>query len=455
MAVAASLDIVLAARTQKLDAGLAKGQRSIASFTKGVLALGGAYLTFNRLADTFVATFEELESLGRVADNLGIGADALAAFHLQAEDVSISVETLNTALARLGRTTSDTTTPLDKQFIATAERVRHATSQIEKIKIATEVFGKQGAELVPILNQGAAGFDNAMKSAEEYGLAVSDIDMANIRRMDDAIDDMAKAWKGLKREVVASTSEMAQGAAILGEDFIKMLRKIAHGMDAFSAAREVGLERGQRIINDIEEATTAAQRRLDELNAEKLKSDMDDLQDSLDHLRDSLRSPAQELYDNFQRDFNIIADALEADIITMEEFNRLTKQLAERFDEAREAMEKLKLPGDFLGLKERLAGLFDSGGGVLRSLDEWFENTSKQLRDFFEETTLTDIGAPGAAEKGSIEAFDAMAQIQRQSQQTEMQQLARLDAVKSELTAVGGRIVSAIGKITGLLPADI
>jgi hypothetical protein len=76
---------------------------------------------------------------------------------------------------------------------------------VTKTKLATELFGKAGADLIPTLNQGKAGITAMMEEAERLGLTFSDEAAA-------AADDFNDSLGDLKTQAQAATLELVQGS---------------------------------------------------------------------------------------------------------------------------------------------------------------------------------------------------------------------------------------------------
>jgi hypothetical protein len=75
----------------------------------------------------------------------------------------------------------------DQQFELIAEQVSKLRSEEDQTRAVTEIFGKSGAQLLPMFQQGAAGIREAREEAEKLGLIYSDDQLANLADADDAI----------------------------------------------------------------------------------------------------------------------------------------------------------------------------------------------------------------------------------------------------------------------------
>lgn len=61
----------------------------------------------------------------------------------------------------------------DQQFLRIADSLSRVTDPAQRTALAIEIFGKSGAQLLPLLNQGSAGIEGMMQKATELGLVLS------------------------------------------------------------------------------------------------------------------------------------------------------------------------------------------------------------------------------------------------------------------------------------------
>lgn len=85
-----------------------------------------------------------------------------------------------------------------------ADRFSNMSDGAEKARLAQELLGRAGLQLLPVLNQGAAGLDKAAKDAERFGLVLTDTQRGALLRYDDALDNLSLALEGFKKQVAAA-----------------------------------------------------------------------------------------------------------------------------------------------------------------------------------------------------------------------------------------------------------
>jgi phage-related minor tail protein len=71
----------------------------------------------------------------------------------------------------------------------------------EKSALAQELFGKSGAQLIPLLNSGAKGLEAMGKEAETMGLVLSDGAAKSCEEFNDNLERVSKATLGLKIQI--------------------------------------------------------------------------------------------------------------------------------------------------------------------------------------------------------------------------------------------------------------
>lgn len=123
---------------------------AVGAFAKQVLDLGGDLVD---MRDKTAIGVEALQVLGRAADLVGGTMDQVSSAVSQLQKRIASGDGALIGVVRdLGLTFQQfEAMSADQQFLTIARAVREATSQTERVRIATEAFGRQGVELLPLL----------------------------------------------------------------------------------------------------------------------------------------------------------------------------------------------------------------------------------------------------------------------------------------------------------------
>jgi hypothetical protein len=146
-------------------------------------------------------TVEALSELRYAAERSGAGAE-----HLEKGLRTMNRNVIEAArgsvqarrnLARLGLTIDDLSglSP-DRQFELIADRLSRIQNPANRATIAMEIFGRSGANLLPLLSSGAQGIEELRREANRLGLTMSTEDA---RAAEELTDAMTNVWQSLKR----------------------------------------------------------------------------------------------------------------------------------------------------------------------------------------------------------------------------------------------------------------
>jgi lambda family phage tail tape measure protein len=201
-----------------------------------------------KIGDTFVKairnSIDALDELSKTSEKTGVSVENLSALNVAAqgagvssEQLSKSVGILNKQMGLMGDATAKSTKVLQALNIDPNGDAFDAMKQIsdlfqvmpdgaQKTAIAMQVFGKSGAELIPMLNEGGQALDDYHDKAKRLGV-LFDTETANqARKVNDNFDDMQQSMKGIVTKVAvgmlpaldALTTSLADSAGA-GDDW--------------------------------------------------------------------------------------------------------------------------------------------------------------------------------------------------------------------------------------------
>jgi hypothetical protein len=237
MASAGSLIFELAADVAHLRQDMAKANDTITSSLKsisnsvaGIAALQGAQfaMSFARgFADKVKQAIDEMDALGKLAQRIGTTTSELSALQYAGEFAGVGLDDLTTAFKGLNKSLLESRDPLSDSSAAfkalglNADELRNmdpgkAFEEIagvcpkfadgaEKAAVATQLFGKQGQALIPLLNGGKEGIEAMRKEAEDMGLIVSS---QTAQAMGDLNDDLTRISNLGKGAAAVMATEM-------------------------------------------------------------------------------------------------------------------------------------------------------------------------------------------------------------------------------------------------------
>lgn len=539
MAVAANIDIALSANTSKLSRGLSLGISKITSFSASVRAaangmapLGGAFgkmlgpltamaagfLSVNKAISAFNESRERLDAFAKTMDKLGLSADELTAVTHAAAGAGVGMEELEAALFRLQRAGVEAvngnaklndafdqlginvqefaSSSADEKLAMIADGMSKIESPAIRAALASAIFGKSAADLLPLLNQGGDSIRNASERAKELRGSLSDFDLSAVEAMNDSISevgismssitdklvasmaptiktiaDMLTDWNVNTRDTMGSTSELGDMFAQIGGIGMSVIDALHGGWLGFKGL--VGGVLGfiaKGIAFQIDMVDALIQRFADVL---RVIPGMEDIADSIEDVSSQVKAGAEAFADELLKNSwdDLVSGGEKVDDSlsgrTFDDFMKRVKKTREEMEqELNKPVDNMAGIGDTTGaggwLVDKLKGAASGFGGFLGDSIKNLSDSSlgKFVSDSIEsinqaigagQEQMQDIGAPGSAERGSEQAFDIMASIQRQEQQTQIQQL----AIQKQQADLLKQILNNMAKGVGLLPAAI
>lgn len=230
-----------AARTM---AGLAAGTFSAAAFTAWVKGAIDAADETDELAQKTGLLAKEVAGLKLLFEQEGLGDAFGGTMAKLAREASEG----NKAFAAMGVSVNGATGQLKstRQLLGeVADKFAGYADGPEKAALAMELFGKSGADLIPLLNGGAQSLDDFDRKAEQLGLTLSAETAAAAAQFNDQLFLLSKNGQGaataiavgLLPALVAVTEELAKG----GQQG-SVLTSVSNGLaTAFEAASVFGL----------------------------------------------------------------------------------------------------------------------------------------------------------------------------------------------------------------------
>ena len=242
MATAIGLGFTLSASAQRMASGInagvvelqklgyqAKKTSNDVSVLKN-LAIGQALISGIRsTAQQFTSFIKSAASSAAAVDDLskrtGISTQTLQGYGLAASQSGVSTELMGKSLQKLtviqgkaqngNKAAKDAFSAIglsmqdlaglspEKTFEAVADAISKLPTVAQQSAAAVALFGKSGAELVPIFQEGTGYLAKMRKEAEELGIVLSKEQMSGLAGLDDMIAKVTMAFGGLGQRIVA------------------------------------------------------------------------------------------------------------------------------------------------------------------------------------------------------------------------------------------------------------
>lgn len=114
--------------------------------------------------------------------------------------------------AQMFRTLGITSTDTSEIIRQVADTFATMEDGAQKARIANQLFGRSGLELIPILNKGSAEFEKSARLAREYGLVLSKDQVQALKDVDDAYDRLGASIQGFKTQIAVVFADSVQFA---------------------------------------------------------------------------------------------------------------------------------------------------------------------------------------------------------------------------------------------------
>jgi hypothetical protein len=352
------------------------------------VSLAAEIRTFQRASG---ASAEESSRFVAVLDDLGIASDkgANAIFKL-AKTAATGADGLKAVGIEVARN-RDGTTNLTETLLNAADAYSSTTDPAKRAEIAFAAFGKQGKDLIPVLEQGRAGLQKFFEGAEKGHQIFSQKDLDQARQYELAMDDLQDAMRGLQLRagpgVVGIITEISQaladGLTWIDEHSQKgsTLEKVWVLMSAAVKDRFVPalLQSGKANKESGDEAAQAAVKFEDQAATLKMAGyEVSELEEETGQLTETNKK-ALAAAEKYKAMIDTMATSISyAYNVTGRQANELTEEhrkLARGFDEAKGAANQLKQGLDIL------VGVKISATRAAISWEEKLRSTSATLRE--------------------------------------------------------------------------
>lgn len=174
----------------------------------------------------------EMDDLSKTAQRVGLPTEEVSALAYAADLSDVNIEQLTTGLVKLTKNMSDAaqgTGEAQKGFKALGVDVKNADGSLkssgqvlseiagkfagykdgaEKTALAVNLFGKSGAELIPLLNSGADGLAQMTEEAKGLGITFSGDTGKQAEAFNDNLTRMQAIAKGLWTQIAAQLLPM-------------------------------------------------------------------------------------------------------------------------------------------------------------------------------------------------------------------------------------------------------
>jgi len=253
-----TLSIDIEARLAKLQAGLDQASKLVekqanameAAFARVGSAAGGllAGLTVGTFVQSGKAAIDLADKIDDLGEKYGIAAGTLTEYRFAAEVAGTPTDALATGMGKLSkaasegnkglamigvgvRTASGDIKSADQLLLEVATKFERFKDGPAKAALAMEIFGKSGADMLPLLNKGAAGISALRDESKALGAAFGDEVARQAGEFNDNLKKLQLASEGAKvslmgdllPSLISITEELIAGKKAFGGYLTAML----------------------------------------------------------------------------------------------------------------------------------------------------------------------------------------------------------------------------------------
>jgi hypothetical protein len=237
------LQIILKAKDEasKTIAGF---NGSLADTAKAGAALGAGFTVSQKIIEGFInVALDAARAIGKLAAEAeqisnkalisGFSTDSVQGLQRLAKGAGVAGDAVFSAISKMQRAAVDGKVGFEKlgmgaqeflrltpeaQLKAIADKIMAFPTAAQRAAAAMDLFGRSGAELLPVLEQVAKG-----TTASVVGMSSDQIEA--LKKVDDSLDELGGAWEDFKNQVIAAAS--AAGGTTFLDALASQLRGIA------------------------------------------------------------------------------------------------------------------------------------------------------------------------------------------------------------------------------------
>lgn len=239
MANAGTLEIQLLANVARLQEDMDASKKAVGSAmahientvakARGALVGLAAGLTVGAFAGMIRGSIDAADEMSKLGQKAGVATEDVAGLQLAFRQAGAG-QALEQSMAKLSKSIESGSKGFDAMGIATrgadgqlkstrsvlgevADKFAGYADGAAKSALAQEIFGKSGAELIPLLNAGGAALDEYDAMALKLGLTLSDETVKQAEKFNDTVDLMGQASQGVSRQIAAQLLPTLSGLA--------------------------------------------------------------------------------------------------------------------------------------------------------------------------------------------------------------------------------------------------
>jgi len=442
MANIATLAVTVAANTGQFSKGLDSASKKAKGFgasfgasmkkmvspaalaTAGMAAVGVAVAKIS-------SQLTRLDEIAKKSRSLGISGQDLLEFQHAAELAGVASSSFTSALQKMQKNIGDAVAGIGlakdslalvgfeigelakmdatEQFLAIADKISKIKNASERAAVATAIFGRAGADLIPMMIEGSAAIREQMAELRELQGVISGVEFEQIEAANDAMNKLGKSWEGVWTQAAVEVAPVLEDLVEILTELLQLAKSIGGAFGGYGkylvpvygvllAIKDTWdwITDADKIKEDAEKKKAEIEAQLaktKELHEQEMKAieEARKAREALEQrgakLLESLRTP-MEMYTDTIADLNMLLDK---GVISWETYSRAVKK----------AQEDVKKSDEFAAKEIRVAerqaigaairgqgGVFSIQQKQQRALERIREEERLQLKQLQQQTAL-------------------------------------------------------------------
>ena len=263
------LNVLIGADTKGLETALGRARRSLQGFAvAGAAAIGaasGALVVMTgramqtidanaKLARAVGGTTAAMQGLGRAADRAGVQQSELAAaatrLNQRLGEVQATGKGADDTFKAIGLTAQQLSNmDVDERFAALSDAMRRAGMSTQQMSYHLRQLGIRQSSVITLLQGGGDEIRRSRQMVEEFGVAVSEVDAAQIERTNDAVQEVGRVFEGLANQLAVKIAPHI-------EKFANQFTDLAKAGGPLRTALDRVVEAGGRLLDVLAQEST-------------------------------------------------------------------------------------------------------------------------------------------------------------------------------------------------------
>ena len=258
------LSATLSLDSSKYDGGLENAKSKGASFASNIggafkkVAAGAAIVTGAvtaigaGFANAAKKTADYGDKVDKMSQKIGISAEAYQKWDYVMQRAGGSIDSMKMGMKTLSKQAQENNEDFQKLGIS-QEEVKNLSQEdlfertvkglasmeqsTERATLASELLGRAGADMGPLLNGGTEAIEEQMEIAEKYGMVMPDSAVKASAAFEDSLTTMSMTFDGLKNRMMAeflpAMTQVTDGLAKLFAGDMSGAEDVSKGIDQF------------------------------------------------------------------------------------------------------------------------------------------------------------------------------------------------------------------------------